>query len=165
MRSFCYDEDLDLVNLGLRGNLRTGWNYGQMSTLQIEGLSGEVGSSGSASWRRWVRGGLEGAEERGLSLVKVWGERRGGSQGAAGGQLVLALRAGREPREGLSEWCRLADCSRRLGEAHPARPHLCVPRPQYMYTGRCCSSSLTTLSMAATCGRGTSWLLEPSAGR
>ncbi|KAJ8778269.1 hypothetical protein J1605_013768 [Eschrichtius robustus] len=41
MRSFCYDEDLDLVNLGLRGNRRTEWNYGQMSTLQIEGLSSE----------------------------------------------------------------------------------------------------------------------------
>ena len=63
MRSFCYDEDLDLVNLG---NRRTEWNYGQMSTLQIEGLSSEVSSLGSASWRRWVRGGLEGAEEPGL---------------------------------------------------------------------------------------------------
>jgi hypothetical protein len=32
-------------------------------------------------------------------------------------------------------------------------------------TGPCCSSSHTTLSMAATCGLGISWLLEPSVDR
>lgn len=66
MVHFCYSEDLDPVNLGLWGDCRTKWDHGLLSTLHIEGLSSEVCNSRSASWRRWVRVGLEGAEELGL---------------------------------------------------------------------------------------------------
>lgn len=66
MRQFCCSEDLDLVNSGLRGDFRTKWDYGLLSMLHVEGLSSEVCNSRSASWRRWVRVGLEGAQELGL---------------------------------------------------------------------------------------------------
>lgn len=65
-RHFCSSEDLDLVNSGLWGDFRTKWDYGLLSMLHVEGLSSEVCNSRSASWRRWVRVGLKGAQELGL---------------------------------------------------------------------------------------------------
>lgn len=60
----------------------------------------------------------------------------------------LAGRTGRAVRVG------------RPTSAHPAG----VPRLSTC-TGPCCSSLPTTQSTAATCGLGTSWLLEPSVDR
>lgn len=73
MRRLCYDEDWNHVNLGLKGIRWAEYNYGQMCMLQIECLSSEVSCSGSASWRRCGRGGLEGAEGLGERWGKVPG--------------------------------------------------------------------------------------------